>query len=280
MRNSEVHDYVRSARSSFYYPMLAVPRAKREAILMIYAFCRYTDDLVDSERAVHRARTRLSEWQEEVRKAFHNQSAHEFLNALVRTAKAFTIPVDLFLELIRGIEMDLYKHRYRTFDELYEYCYRVASTVGLMIIRILGKDEAAARAFAVNTGIALQLTNIIRDISADHRKGRIYIPAEDFRRFGLGESDLSGSISSDALRPFLMHQCHRAREYYKAADGWYDQCRSPVLFPARAMQNVYRVILDRMESRPSGVLEGSVSLSFPHKVAIVCRTWWDERSRG
>lgn len=274
---SNIHDYVRSARSSFYYPMLAVPREKREAILMIYAFCRYTDDLVDLNTGAHRARELLLEWREELHLALRGHSKYEFLNALHRIAGKFSIPSELFFQLIRGVEMDLYKTRYRSFEELYEYCYHVASTVGLMIIRILGRDSEDARAFAIHTGIALQLTNIIRDVASDYRRGRVYLPAEDLESFGLREDQLIGGRDRDKVMAFLTHQCERARTYYDTADRHYDRCRSYALFPARAMQNVYRGILDLLESHTPDLPNGHVNLSLARKFGIVVNTWLHER---
>ncbi len=274
-----IESYVREAQSSFYYPMLLVPRAQRDALRTVYAFCRYTDDVVD-RRLVVSPREFLVQWKKELSLALEGRSQHIFLNKLRQVVRTFAIPVDLLFELIHGIEMDLYKSRYRTFDELYQYCYRVASTVGLMVVHILGRRTAAAQAYAVHTGIALQLTNIIRDVVSDFRRGRVYLPVEDMEQFGVSESDFGKASGGEDVILFLRHQCSRARSYYVLADEAYEECRSYALFPARAMQNLYERMLTRIEADFVRVLQGRVDLSVTQKVRVLVRTWLEERSHG
>jgi phytoene synthase len=149
-----------------------------------------------------------------------------------------------------------------------------------MVVHILGPRTAAAQAYAIHTGIALQLTNIIRDVVSDFRRGRVYLPVEDMEQFGVSESDLGGASSGADVILFLRHQCSRARSYYALADEAYAECRSYALFPARAMQNMYSGVLTRIEADLSRVLLGRVDLRMPQKLRVLVRTWLEERSHG
>lgn len=275
--NPTVSQYVRQSESSFYYPMLMFPKDKRDAIMTVYAFCRYTDDMVDIVRANSDPFEFLEHWKKELQNAFDGRSQLQFLNRLVHIARTFSIPVELFFELIRGVEMDLTKKRYKTFDELYEYCYRVASTVGLMTVSILGKKNSRIESYAVNTGIAVQLTNIIRDVASDIQKDRIYIPAQELEKFGFTENDLQRKEVNAAFLTLMRAQCDYARSYYAKADDDYAAEGSYFLFPARAMQNIYRQLLLKTESNLDGLFHEKISLSLPQKAAIVAKTWWNER---
>lgn len=275
--NPTVSQYVRQSESSFYYPMLMFPKDKRDAIMTVYAFCRYTDDMVDIVRANSDPFEFLEHWKKELQNAFDGRSQLQFLNRLVHIARTFSIPVELFFELIRGVEMDLTKKRYKTFDELYEYCYRVASTVGLMTVSILGKKNSRIESYAVNTGIAVQLTNIIRDVASDIQKDRIYIPAQELEKFGFTENDLQRKEVNAAFLTLMRAQCDYARSYYAKADDDYAAEGSYFLFPARAMQNIYRQLLLKTESNLDGLFHEKISLSLPQKATIVAKTWWNER---
>ena len=275
--NPTVSQYVRQSGSSFYYPMLMFPKDKRDAIMTVYAFCRYTDDMVDIVRANSDPFEFLEHWKKELQNAFDGRSQLHFLNRLVHIARTFSIPVELFFELIRGVEMDLTKKRYKTFEELYEYCYRVASTVGLMTVSILGKKNSRIESYAINTGIAVQLTNIIRDVASDIQKDRIYIPAQELEKFGCTENDLLQKQVNDAFLNLMRAQCDYAKTYYTKADEDYAAEGSYFLFPARAMQNIYRQLLFKTESNLNGLFHKKITLSLPEKASIVAKTWWNER---
>ncbi len=275
--NPSIAQYVRESGSSFYFPMLMFPRDKREAIMTVYAFCRYTDDMVDVVRPDRDPFEFLDHWRKELQKAIAGRSELQFLNRLIHTARSFSIPVDLFFELIRGVEMDLTKKRYKTFDELYEYCYRVASTVGLMTVSILGKKNPRIESYAVNTGIAVQLTNIIRDVASDIQKDRIYIPEQEMNKFGYTEKDLIQKRNTTVFVELMREQCRKAEEYYAKADEAYAAERSYLLFPARAMQNIYHRLLIKTESHLDDLFHKKITLSLPQKASIVLKTWWDEK---
>lgn len=245
--------------------------------MTVYAFCRYTDDMVDTVRVNYNPLEFLDHWKKELQNAIAGKSELNFLNQLVHIARRFSIPLELFFELIRGVEMDLTINRYKTFDELYEYCYRVASTVGLMTISILGKKNSRIESYAVNTGIAVQLTNIIRDVAADIQKNRIYIPKQELDKFGCSENDLLTGNNKASFLNLMRDQCERAQVYYGKADEDYDAERTYLLFPARAMQNIYHSLLIKTEANLEILFQKKISLSIPQKASIVFKTWWNER---
>ncbi len=201
----------KNSNTSFYYSFALLPRYKREAISAVYAFCRYTDDIVDEGTDERRKGLLLRKWRMELGQALRGTSTYPLLNQLSATARKFNIPVDHFYELIRGMEIDLTKTRYATFEELREYCYLVASTVGLMCRQIFGYRNESTRDYAINLGIALQLTNILRDVKDDAKRGRIYLPQEDLRRFGCSEEDLFAGRYTPEFANLMRFECDRAR---------------------------------------------------------------------
>ena len=174
----------RNSKTNFYYSFSLLPKHQRSAINTVYAFCRCTDDIVDEGEDREAKSAMLKRWAHELELGLRNESRFPLLNQLNAIAQKFHIPVTHFFDLIDGMQMDLDKQRYETFDELFEYCYKVASTVGLMCSEIFGYKNERTKQYAINLGIALQLTNILRDVRHDAEKGRIYLPLEDLRRFG------------------------------------------------------------------------------------------------
>lgn len=262
----DARSITRRSGSSFYYPMMLFPGGKREAIFTVYAFCRITDDIVDQNGSD--AATHLSVWKKELIAAERGHSSYYLLNRVMRVARDFSIPVQLFHDVIRGMEMDLERREYRTFDELYEYCYCVASAVGLMIIRILGAHHTASERFALHAGLALQLTNTIRDAASDIAAGRIYFPVTDRRAFFDNPSAVQ-----DALRL----QCAEARKQFQLADEAFRAYPSLALFPARVMENMYRLLLDKIEQTGFTPTAHRVSLTLSEKIQTAGRTWFDDR---
>lgn len=258
-------------RSSFYFPMLMLPRLQREAVLRVYDFCRFTDDIVDlaAEFPVkYNPAEQLEKWRLALLEAIHCESSYPFLNRLVETARSFVIPFELFFELIRGVEMDLTQHRYATFDDLYQYCYRVASTAGLMTMRILGQHSASMQEYAVHLGIAMQLTNIIRDVGADYRLNRIYIPQEDLKRWNVREKAFAEKCPGENFTRLMQAQIDRARSFYRRADTCYtSQC-----VPARAVQNIYYALLLKTEKNIHVLPERRIKLGTMKKISILLHT--------
>ncbi len=267
----------KSSNTNFYYSFSLLPKHKREAIHTVYAFCRYTDDIVDEDDDFRRKAVRLRRWRKELGRALDGRSSYQMLNQLSATARRFNIPVDHFYELIRGMEMDIMKNRYETFDELREYCYLVASSVGLMCRHIFGFRNESTRGYAINLGIALQLTNILRDLKDDVRKGRIYLPREDMERFGYTEDDLLCSRYTPAFVNLMRFECERTRQYFDAArDSLKDEDKR-FFFAARIMWSIYAHILRRIERSNYNVFERRISISRFLKLLITFRYWLSHR---
>ena len=213
-----------SRDTNFYYSFLVLPSAKRRAIVAVWDFCRAVDDAVDAPgfdpvADPERVTAELARWRREIASCFGaSQPQTEQGRCLKPHIKRFNLPRLPFEDLIDGVEMDVGERRYETFDDLYEYCLRVASAVGLICIEIFGYRDASARDYAVALGIALQLTNIVRDIPTDLRNGRVYLPAEDLRRFNCTDRDLGDGRSSE-VRQLVKFECDRARSYYRKARG-------------------------------------------------------------
>ncbi len=259
--------------TNFYYSFSVLPRHKREAIRTVYAFCRYTDDIVDEEPDQNRKVVLLRKWRMELGKALAGKSSLPLLNQLGLTARRFNIPVDHFYDLIRGVEMDLLKTRYETFDDLREYCLLVASSVGLMCRQIFGYRNESTRDYAVNLGIALQLTNIIRDVKDDARKGRIYLPREDMARFGYSEEDLLAARYTPEFVSLMRFECERAKEYFQKAHDVLKDEDKHYFFAARIMWSIYAHILRRIELSDYNVFKRRISISRPLKLLITFRYW-------
>lgn len=263
----------RQSNTSFYYSFSLLPRHKREAIQTVYAFCRYTDDIVDEERDERRKVVLLRKWRMELGHALRGTSSLPLLNQLSTTARKFRIPVDHFYELIRGAEMDLSKNRYNTFEELHEYCYLVAGSVGLMCREIFGYKNESTREYALNLGIALQLTNILRDVQDDAKRGRIYIPLEDMKKFGYSEDDLLNCRYTPEFVQLMRFELERARKYFAAAQESLKDEDKGFFFPARIMWSIYAHILNRIERSNFNVFERRISISTPFKFLIAVRYW-------
>jgi len=264
---------VRRAKSNFYYAFVFLPRPRREAIFAAYAFSRHTDDLVDDAESPEAAERELAAWRDELDACYRGRPTHPVTQSLREAIDRYAIPREHFENLVDGVEMDLHRSRYATFDELSEYCYKVASTVGLICIEIFGYSNPAARDYAVNLGLALQLTNIIRDVGDDAGRDRIYLPAEDLDRFGYSEPELMSHTHNQAFTNLMAFQCRRARRFYdRAADLLPEEDRS-ALFSAEIMGRIYSRMLQRVERTGFRVFEGQVRIGNLSKLWIALRTW-------
>jgi phytoene synthase len=278
----------RQSNTSFYYSFSLLPREKREAIHTVYAFCRYTDDIVDEESDERRKIALLRKWRMELGLALRGTSSYPVLNQLNATARRFNIPVDHFYDLIRGVEMDLTKTRYETFEELKEYCSLVASSVGLMCRQIFGYKNESTKDYAIKLGIALQLTNILRDVKDDAKKGRIYIPREDLRRFGYTEDDLFHFRYTPEFVNLMRFEVRRASDYFDSARAVLRDEDKYFFFAARIMWSIYAHTLHRIELRHYNVFERRISISRFLKLLITFRYWlshqlkysWRDHSLG
>jgi len=264
----------KKSKSSFYYAFNLLPEPKRDAMNTVYAFCRETDDIVDEGLDDENIKyQKLVKWRLELEKAFKNNSSNYLLNKLAKIVMQFNIPIDYLFELIKGMEMDLQNKRYHNFDELKLYCYRVASTVGLMCIEIFGYKNPSAKLFAENLGIALQLTNIIRDVSKDVKKGRIYLPQDELKIYNYSEQDLFNKKYNLNFISLMEFQANRAKEYFQKATESLDQNDKPSMFAARAMQHIYYRLLEKIIKEKYDVYNKNIKVSTFEKVGISLGVW-------
>jgi 15-cis-phytoene synthase len=269
-----------AGRTSFYYSFAFLPRIQKEAIKTVYAFCRTTDDIVDNTEDVNTNLDRLHRWREELERSLTGSSQYTILNQLSAIAKRFNIPMDHFHDLVRGVEMDLVKNRYATFDELYHYCTLVASSVGLMTLGIFGAPSKKAGDYAINLGVALQLTNIIRDVGIDARYGRIYIPKEDLDRFGYTERELLSRQVSSAFYRLMEFQADRAEEYYRKAQELLPREERRHMFAATIMGRIYYHTLLRIRRQGFNVFDQEIALPRPLQILIALKYWIKQRIFG
>lgn len=270
--------------TNFYYAFLALPREKRQAIVAVWDFCRAVDDAVDlpADEGREPPAAALDRWRAEVARVFDE---HAPLTPQGRHLQPFIarfgLPRQPFDDLIAGVAMDADRIRYRDFDELAVYCYRVASTVGLICLEIFGYANTGARRYAVTLGTALQLTNILRDVGADLRRGRLYLPLEDLSRFGCTETDLARGEVTPPVRALLQHQAERARGFYRRADEQLPPEDARRLVAAVIMGDIYRALLDRIEQSGYDVLRREVRLAKPRRALVAAtafaRTTWRSR---
>ena len=261
-----------SRDTSFYYSFLVLPPRKRNAVIAVWDFCRAVDDAVDEEEKEERAAEALVAWRAELASCYNgSRPGTAQAQALQPYVREFNLPRKPFDDLIDGVEMDLRHVRYPTFDALAEYCRRVASAVGLICVEIFGYRNAATREYAVDLGMALQLTNIIRDVATDLARGRVYLPADDLRRFGVDEQQLQAGVVTPAVRALLAHQCARAQEYFRRAGAALPPEDARSLVAAEIMGGIYFAILRRIERAGYDVFSRRIRVPRPHRALIAAR---------
>jgi 15-cis-phytoene synthase len=258
--------------TSFYYSFLVLPAPKREAIVAVWDFCRAVDDEVD-EPGTASPEAALAEWRAELDRCYTGQPRTPQGIRLQPWIRQFGLPRRAFEQLIEGVEMDLSRARYQTFEELYEYCWHVASTVGLICVEIFGYRRPETREYAVNLGIALQLTNITRDVAGDLARGRIYLPQDELARFGCTEDDLRAGRLTDGVRALLAYQCARAHEYFGRARLQLTREDARGLVAAEIMGAVYRDVLRRIERAGYDVFRARLRASRRRRALIAARVW-------
>lgn len=261
----------RERAKNFYYGIKLLPQEKRDSLCAVYAFFRQSDDLSDDENIPNKAE-RLARWKELVHPG-PEADENPVLPAFYDTVQKFSIPTRYFEELLDGTTSDLTVTRYETFDELYGYCYKVASTVGLVCLHIFGFDGSeVALSQAEARGIAFQLTNILRDVKEDAERGRIYLPLEDFRRFSISQEQFLQGHASSEMEQFLAFQIDRAKDYYRKSQNLAERVAPESRASLQAMTEIYRAVLGKVEELGLGVFERRASLSKMEKIALVGRT--------
>jgi phytoene synthase len=259
--------------TTFYYSFLALPPEKRRAIVAVWDFCRAVDDAVDESKD-GTAACSLAEWRTELKAMYEGVlPATPQGRQLMPYVSMFNLPRSAFEDLIDGVAMDLDERRYETFEALRQYCLRVASAVGLICVEIFGYRNVQARDYAIDLGIALQLTNIIRDVPADLRRGRVYIPLDDLRRFDVSEDDLRAGRATANVRALLAHQCDRAKEFYGKAAAALPKPDARGLVAAQIMAAIYRDLLKSIEHAKFDVFSRRRRVSRPRQAAIAAFTW-------
>jgi phytoene synthase len=259
--------------SSFYYSFLFLPPERRAAITALYAFCREVDDVVDECQDVAPAAVRLEWWRQEVERIAAGQPQHPVGQALQAAGKRFNLPREHLLEIIDGMEMDLQQARYPDFKHLSLYCYRVASVVGLLAAEIFGFQDRQTLKYAHDLGIAFQLTNIIRDIGEDARRGRIYIPVEELRQFNIPAADILQNRYSDNFTALMRFQLQRAEHYYDQAFRQLPAIDRKTQRPGLVMAAIYRALLKEIEAENFQVLHQRIALTPLRKLWLACKTW-------
>ena len=280
----------KTAAKNFYYAFLVLPPPKRQALYAIYAFMRRCDDIADDAGyTAHERRVKLGEWVE----AFHQSQAGKPTDdpvqlALADAVRRFQIPPVLLDQLAYGTAMDIEDRgpegtpvagtlgaaapplvQYKTFDDLYLYCYRVASVVGLVCIRIFGYRDPAAEALAERCGLAFQLTNIIRDVKEDAAMGRVYIPQEDLTKFDIAASELRAGKDLDRIRPMLAREADRAREFYRAADKLIPLIHEDSQPALWVLVTIYRSLLEKIARRGFDVFKEKIQLTTREKLMVL-----------
>ena len=252
-------EVARRAAKNFYPCFRLLPRPEREATVALYAFLRCIDDIADGDLAVERKRELLTEW----KRHFQSEAAppaEDWVAAFEDVVRRFRLPQRFLLEAVDGVAWDLDRRSCRTFAELYEYCYGVASTAGMLSIRIWGAADPAADLPAEWLGIAFQLTNILRDVREDRANGRCYLPEEDLQRFGVSPSAFGNSSSREACNVVLF-EAERARDYFRRGAGVMEFLPGPGRAVVKALIGVYSGLLERIIRDPSAVFRGRVSAS-------------------
>ncbi len=272
-----------SRDTNFYYSFLVLPTEKRRAIIAVWDFCRAVDDAVDCpkhETSIRSLREEIGRWRQELDHCYgHSMPLTDEGRHLKPYIGRFQLPRKPFEDLIDGVEMDVTCKRYDTFDQLYQYCSRVASAVGLICIEIFGYRNPRAQDYAIALGVALQLTNIVRDVPADLADGRIYLPQEDLIRFGVTERNLAAGLS-EPIAELIAFECNRAKAYYQASQEALPSEDARSLVAAEIMSGIYAAILNRIEQRGYDIFSEVVRVARPRRAFIAMQVWARVMMRG
>lgn len=276
-----VQEKAAASGSSFYYAFLFLPPPRRAAITAFYAFCREVDDVVDETQDPGVAATKLAWWRKEVASAFASQPSHPVMKALMPHVQAYDIRVEHLNAVIEGCEMDLQQTRYLDYPGLARYCHLVAGVVGEVASAIFGRHDAQTIAYAHKLGLAMQLTNIIRDVGDDARRGRIYLPVNELQQFGVKANEILLRSQpwgySERFTALMKFQAARAHQLYDEAFALLPDGDRAAQKPGLMMANIYRALLVEIEREDFQVLHQRISLTPLRKLWIAVRTNWRGR---
>lgn len=259
--------------SSFYYSFMFLAPNRRRAITALYAFCREVDDVVDEIEDTQIAQAKLEWWRAETAAIYDGTPTHPVALAMKEVIKEFNLPQEQLQEIIDGMQMDLQQNRYLDFKALHLYCYRVASVVGLLAAEIFGYQDRQTLKYAHDLGIAFQLTNIIRDVGEDARRGRIYLPQDELKQFGVTITDIMQSRQTEAFAALMKFQIDRAQKYYDQALSQLPKIDRKSQRAGLIMSAIYRTTLDEIAREGCKVLTGRTSLTPLRKIWLAAKTW-------
>ena len=269
----ECRTITRSEAKNFYYAFLTLPATQRKAIYVAYAFCRYCDDSVDNEGSLEEKLTALKGLEEALRETYSGHANEPVFAALADVADRYEIPEEYFRQVLRGVESDLVKNRYENFEELRQYCYQVASVVGLICIQIFGYKDGVAKDHAIDLGLAMQLTNIARDVKEDLEFDRIYLPQDEMARFGYSEQELQAGLVNEAFIELMRFQAQRAKDYFRSGFQLLPYLSRRSRACPAVLGQLYSKVLERIEDADYDVLHRRVSLSTSEKIRVTAQTW-------
>jgi 15-cis-phytoene synthase len=267
----------KTQKSNFLYSFSFLSKDKKLAINSVYIFFDYIDNIVDSspndsEDVINTKMKRLDFWEKKIADLFNKNNNYEIIG-LSDAIENFEIPKQYFMTLIGGCRGDLTKNRYETFEELKQYCYQVASIVGLTCIEIFGYKHEETKNYAINLGYALQLTNILRDIKVDMERGYIYLPREDMKRFGYSEEDLKNQVYNENFIQLMSFELQRARDYYHKARSFLSSTDRPEMIAAAIMDEIYFRLLEKIELNDYNIWDEKIRVSSSHKLMIALKQW-------
>ncbi|MGD0744007.1 MAG: presqualene diphosphate synthase HpnD [Verrucomicrobiota bacterium] len=266
----------RKSASNLALAFVMLPRAKRDAMSALYAFCREVDDVADGESTpAEKRHEQLAGWRVDVRRACENERPQFVVNQeLQPVIQKFSLPFELFDDLLKGCEMDLVRNRYENYEALEKYCYHVASAVGLLSIEIFGYQNPACRDYAICLGKALQLTNILRDVKTDAERGRIYLPQSELQKFNVNEADILHFKYSDQYHALAANVAGRAKHFYRLARQTLPAEDRRAMVAAELMGSVYWQLLQKLERQRFDVFgRQPLRLARPQKLALIFRSW-------
>ncbi|OGP15583.1 MAG: squalene synthase HpnD [Deltaproteobacteria bacterium GWA2_50_8] len=267
------HQVAKKSGSNFYLSFGILPPDQKAGMYAAYAFSRLVDDAVDQEAPTEQKIAALSAWQRELGACYNGGVSHPVMRELAQVVARFNIPREYFLDLIEGMMMDLHKHRYQDFEELKKYCYHVAGTVGLICNAIFGREDKRAHQYALDLGMAFQLTNILRDVGIDADQGRIYLPLEELERFQCSEQQILTKTYSPEFFKLMEFQWDRAKRYFEKAHRTLSGKERRRLLAAEIMDGIYYRILKKIRRRHFHVFEKKITVSKIQKFAILLKAW-------
>jgi phytoene synthase len=272
------YEKVKESKSNFTWTFYFISKNRRDALISLYAFCREIDDIVDNTIDLEVATAKINWWKNEINRLFHETPQHPVTKSLFNFIDTYELNEAYFLEMLDGMEMDLKFNRYESFKQLQLYCYRVAGVVGILCVKILGFKNQTTLKFAHDLGIALQLTNIVRDVGEDARKNRIYIPLDELHQFNVSEDDILKFQENKNISNLLIYQIERAENFYKSAYEKIPKEDVNSQIPGLLMGKIYEtLLLEIKRDRPEQTLNHKVILPPFRKMLVIFKCFFKNK---